>query len=147
MNGERYLNLLRDQVIPAVRQVIPDDHFRDLWFQQDGCPAHNTRAVRMFLSEHFGNNIISNQGPVLWPARSPDLTPMDFYLWGHIKNEVYEFDPPDNQNVLEERVRDCFNLVNRNTLGRVIGEVLKNCRKCHSANGRHFKHLNDNHDN
>jgi hypothetical protein len=25
----------------------------------------------------------------LWPARSPDLNPIDFYLWGSLKNIVY----------------------------------------------------------
>uniref|UniRef100_A0A2H1V4P8 SFRICE_034143 n=1 Tax=Spodoptera frugiperda TaxID=7108 RepID=A0A2H1V4P8_SPOFR len=29
------------------------------------------------------------RGPIPWPARSPDLTPMDFYLWGHMKSLVY----------------------------------------------------------
>ena len=26
---------------------------------------------------------------IAWPPRSPDLTPMDFYLWSHIKSKVY----------------------------------------------------------
>ena len=24
-----------------------------------------------------------------WPPRSPDLTPMEFFLWGHIKALIY----------------------------------------------------------
>jgi hypothetical protein len=27
--------------------------------------------------------------PVGWPPRSPDLAPLDFYLWGHLKAKVY----------------------------------------------------------
>jgi hypothetical protein len=30
-----------------------------------------------------GNNIL------LWPPRSPDLTPCDFFLWGFVKDSVY----------------------------------------------------------
>lgn len=136
--------MLRERIIPTLRQIVPEDaQFQRLWFQQDGCPAHNTMAVRTILSEQFGDKVISNNGPVAWPARSPDITPLDFYLWGHIKNEVYELDPPVNQNILEDRVRDSFNTVNRNTLSRVIAKVLKNCHKCRSVNGRHFSHLND----
>jgi hypothetical protein len=26
---------------------------------------------------------------IQWPPRSPDLTPLDFCLWGWIKSEVY----------------------------------------------------------
>jgi hypothetical protein len=25
----------------------------------------------------------------LWPARSPDLNPCDFYLWGTLKDAIY----------------------------------------------------------
>lgn len=25
----------------------------------------------------------------MWPPRSPDLTPLNFYLWGHTKQIVY----------------------------------------------------------
>ncbi|GFV86099.1 uncharacterized protein TNCV_670961 [Trichonephila clavipes] len=28
-------------------------------------------------------------GPVNWLARSPDLSCLDFFLWGHMKNIVY----------------------------------------------------------
>ena len=28
-------------------------------------------------------------GPIQWPARSPDLSPLDFWLWGYLKNKVY----------------------------------------------------------
>ena len=32
-------------------------------------------------------------GPLEWPARSPDLTPMDFWLWGYLKEKVYAHNP------------------------------------------------------
>lgn len=145
LNGERYLHLLRNEIIPAIRQVVPnDENFGRLWFQQDGCPAHNTAGVRLFLRQTFGEQIISLNGPVAWPARSPDLSPLDFYLWGHAKNEVYVFDPPENVDALRHRVIDVFHSINRNTLRRVIGTILTNCQKCHIANGQHFAHLPDN---
>lgn len=34
--------------------------------------------------------IESSGGPVLWSPRSQDLTKVDFYLWGHVKNIVYQ---------------------------------------------------------
>ena len=27
---------------------------------------------------------------LLWPPRSPDLTPCDFFLWGYVKDNAYE---------------------------------------------------------
>jgi hypothetical protein len=28
-------------------------------------------------------------GPVPWPPRSPDLNPLDYCVWGHVKSLVY----------------------------------------------------------
>jgi hypothetical protein len=38
------------------------------------------------LNEIFGECVIFRN---LWPPRSPDLTPPDFYLWGAAKSAVY----------------------------------------------------------
>jgi hypothetical protein len=56
---------------------------RDCWFQQDGATCHTTHATMGMLEELFGPRIISKG---LWPPRSPDLMPLDFYLWGFLKN-------------------------------------------------------------
>ena len=42
------------------------------------------------LNESFPNRWLGRGGPVAWPPRSPDLTPLDYYLWGHMKTLVYE---------------------------------------------------------
>ena len=45
--------------------------------------------VRQFLNQHFANKWIGRGGPIAWPARSPDLNPLNFHLWGHLKSIVY----------------------------------------------------------
>jgi len=44
--------------------------------------THYTRHVREYLKECFPNRWLGRGGPVAWPPRSPDLTPLDYYLWG-----------------------------------------------------------------
>ncbi|GBN98904.1 hypothetical protein AVEN_125216-1 [Araneus ventricosus] len=51
---------------------------RNVWFQHDGVPAHETSSVKQYLVEEFGVQIIGYGGFQEWPSRSPDLTPMDF---------------------------------------------------------------------
>lgn len=131
--------MLQNQIIPSIREAVPPDQFNNLWFQQDGCPAHNSREVQAFLREIFGEKVIANSGPVRWPARSPDLTPLDFYLWGYVKNEGYEFDPPENRQVLEHRIINILENINRNTIRRVTRTVETKCQKCIEKNGRHFE--------
>jgi hypothetical protein len=63
------------------------------YLQQDGVPPHYHRDARAFLDEHLTNRWIGRRRLVEFPPRSPDLTPMDFFLWGHIKDKVYSRKP------------------------------------------------------
>ncbi|GFX38684.1 hypothetical protein TNCV_4187731 [Trichonephila clavipes] len=52
---------------------------QELWFQQDGATCHTARATIDLLKDTFGDRLISRFGPVNWPARSCDLTPLDYF--------------------------------------------------------------------
>lgn len=41
LNDENYLLRLQQTIIPAVRNL--DVNFEKIWYQQNGCPAHNAR--------------------------------------------------------------------------------------------------------
>jgi hypothetical protein len=41
------------------------------------------RAVRDVHSNSYHARWIGIGGPTAWPPRSPDFSPLDFYLWGH----------------------------------------------------------------
>jgi hypothetical protein len=57
---------------------------------QDGATAHTATYSKNVLNEVFENRLISRG---LWPARSPDLNPCYFYLWGNLKDKVYSNNP------------------------------------------------------
>ena len=42
------------------------------------------------IESFFQDRIISKK---LWPPRSPDLTPADFFVWGLLKGKVYKNTP------------------------------------------------------
>ena len=46
-------------------------------------------------------------GPTPWPPRSPDITPLDFFLWGYVKDKVFSTPVPDITN-LKGRITDAF---------------------------------------
>jgi hypothetical protein len=66
--------------------TLTDDEREKTWFQQDNATAHTVQNTMVFLKDMFPGRVIS-QG--LWPPRSPDLSPPDFFLWGHLKSVVY----------------------------------------------------------
>lgn len=78
LNGLKYLNLLQQQIVPEIRRLA-GRRFNQIWFQQDGCPAHNGILVQEYLNNTFPNHLLSGRGTILWPARSPDLAPNDFF--------------------------------------------------------------------
>ncbi|GFT07990.1 uncharacterized protein TNCV_3347761 [Trichonephila clavipes] len=53
--------------------------------QQDGATCHTARAAIDLLKDTFGDRLISRFGPVNWPPRFCDLTPLDYFLWGYVK--------------------------------------------------------------
>ena len=68
-------------------------------------PAHRFNPVRDILNDMFGHRVIGMGHNIDWPARSPDLTPCDFFLWGHLKSKVFTT-PPESLQIRRQRVCD-----------------------------------------
>lgn len=83
---DSYLDLLKNFLWPHVCD-LPE--INKIIFQQDGAPPHFSKEVRAWLDASFPGRWIGRRGPISWPPRSPDLTPCDFALWGHLKQLVY----------------------------------------------------------
>jgi len=81
--GNVYEIFLRNY-LPGLLEDIPLMIRNQMYFQHDG-----TWHVREYLNESFPNRWLGRGGPIAWPPRSPDLTSLDYYLWGHMKT-VYE---------------------------------------------------------
>ncbi|GBL60335.1 hypothetical protein AVEN_89352-1 [Araneus ventricosus] len=60
-----------------------------IMFQQNGAPPHWGSLVRDFLHETFPDRRIGRDGPTPWLSRSPDITPLDFFFLGYIKDRVF----------------------------------------------------------
>ncbi|GFU79343.1 uncharacterized protein TNCV_2138661 [Trichonephila clavipes] len=78
ITGQRYASLLRNKIIPDLQARQCLSH---IIFMQDGAPPHITRCVTDVLKHHFTEErVISHQFRHLWPPRSSDLNPCDFWL-------------------------------------------------------------------
>ena len=72
--GEQY-------VFPQI-ETFEQETVSRVIFMQDGAPPHFSFFVTDVLNERFPVAWIGRNGPILWPPRSPDLSPLDFFLWG-----------------------------------------------------------------
>jgi hypothetical protein len=93
--------LTGDIYLTCPQETLPEqlEVGREMWFRQDGAPAHCTNVVRECLDETFGSRWIGRGGPITWPPRSPDLTPLDWYM----QSLVYKT-PVETQHDLVARV-------------------------------------------
>lgn len=110
LDSVRYLDLLQHDMEDLLDEVPLEVYRKIQWFQQDGCAAHNALIIRNYLNGRFPGNWIGTYGPVPWPPRSPCLNPLDYFLWGHIKNKVY-YAPCNNIDELRQRIIDAFQTI------------------------------------
>ena len=73
-----------------------------------------TVAQRSFFIEAYlkTGSIKTAQGRIeteyhIKPSRSPDLNPLDFFLWGYLKDRVYGNKPEDLQALKTNIVQEC----------------------------------------
>ena len=71
--------------MPALRRI--GINIETMWFQQDGATPHTAKHVLSWLHESFGDNFISfKTEKKKWPPHPPDLNPLDFFLWGYLRD-------------------------------------------------------------
>ena len=73
--GKNYRTRLETHFLPFV-----NIQFEEMVFQQDGAPAHYARVVCNLLNKELDGRWIERRGSIEWPARSPGLTPLDFFF-------------------------------------------------------------------
>ncbi|GFU57187.1 DUF4817 domain-containing protein [Trichonephila clavipes] len=115
VNGDRYRAMITNFFIPELN----NHDVQELWFQQDGAPCHAARATIDLLKDTFGDRLISRFGPVNWPPRSCDLTPLDYFLWGYVKSLVYA-DKTQTLDHLEDNNRRVIAYIRPQMLEKVI---------------------------
>lgn len=133
VTGVRYQQLLQHKVLPAI-QNRPD--FHQLYFQQDGGaqPHYYSLVARGYLDEIFPQRWIGRRGPVEWPARSPDLTPPDFWLWGYVKDNVYGR-KPDTMASLKLMIEEEIGRIPADMIRHVTQSMVDRCQRLIEKNG------------
>jgi hypothetical protein len=78
-----YLDMLQEFVLQQ------DGVLDTIIFKHDGAPPHWALIVWLCIDDTCNNHWCGRDGPIPWPANSPDLTPPGFFVWGYVKTLVY----------------------------------------------------------
>ena len=133
VNGDRYRAMLEDYLRPELNELDIDD----MWFQQDCATSYTARVTVDLLKGQFGERVISRNGPVEWLPRSCDLTPLDFFLWGHIKSLVYA-NKPATLDDLKDNIQCEIANVSVEMCARVVENWVHRIDRCRRARGGHM---------
>ena len=77
-------------------------------------------------------------GPIRWAPPSPNLSPLDFFLWKYVKNNIYK-PPICNLDKLKIRIADEIENISRKTLSDVFSNLVKRMHLCVSVKEEHFE--------
>ena len=94
-------------------------NLHDISFQQDSATCHTARETMDLLPSRFDEQFIFRLGPVDWPPRSCDITPLDFYLWGYVKSNCF-VDKLATIEALEVHITKVISEIPTQVLERVI---------------------------
>ena len=141
LTGNIYEVFLRNE-LPGLLEEIPLMIRSQTYFQHDGAPPHYTWHVREYLNESFPNRWLGCGGPVAWPPRLPDLTPLDYYLWGHMKILVYE-SKVDSRAALRHLIFAAAEHIHNHPdiIASAIQSLLMHAENCIATGGGHFEQL------
>ena len=107
--------------------------------QQDGATSHTSHATQNFLTSMNVTFINKNE----WPPQSPDLNPMDYFVWNTLKEMVYaEQRQPFTEITLRRRIEDCWARIPIHQIRKAISSWRKRLRWVVEQDGGPIDHLN-----
>ena len=124
LNGERYItDILQEYVIPFAPFV--GDNFI---LMHDNARPHTARIVTGFLRD-------TNIDVMDWPARSPDLNPIE-HMWDALGRAVRgRLNPPETLEQLSETLIEEWNRIFEQYVQNLILSIGRRCRAVVTARG------------
>ena len=116
---------------------LDDDELRNDYLQQDGATCHTSNESMTEIESFLDDRIISK---ALWPPRSPDLSPPDFFLWGALKENAYA-NKPRTIHELENNIRREISAISEDVLQATFANMTRRFQLCLDSGGEHYQHL------
>ena len=82
----------------------------------------------------FVDRIISHRADVVWPPRSCDLTPLDYYLCGAVKDKCYA-DKPETIDVLKDNIHEVIGEIQLHSIDNVLKNWTDRVDYCMASQG------------
>jgi len=132
VNQANYLDMLKN-FFWKKHSKMPNYHLN--YFLQDGATPHTANNVQEYLRSKFLDRFFDKEK---WPPRSPDLNPCDFFLWGYLKERVYN-PMPQSLDSLKENITREFKNISKITLKNTFDDFYKRLEILKTNGGGHVE--------
>lgn len=134
VNADYYVNNILHRLLPDMRNLANNGHFI---FQQDGARAHTANTTIQFLNENVPELI----SPDFWPPNSPDLNPVDYFIWERLSQMVYSEQGFQTIDELKRVLVNSWENLSQIEIDNSMKEFRKRLKKVIRVNGGHFEHF------
>ena len=118
----------RDNIVEPIVVPFAQRHGPGFVFQDDNARPHRARVVLDHLQRRQINNLP-------WPARSPDLSPIE-HLWDILGRRVRGRQvPPRTLGQLAQALQEEWHQIPQNAIRRLILSMRRRCNACLQAEG------------
>ena len=129
VNGDRHRAMLNEFQFTK----IEEKDIGNIWFQQDSATCYTAEGTLDVFRPVFENRIMSRTADVIWPPRSCDLTPLDYYLWSA--------DKPETIYTLKDNIREAIGEIQLHTIDTVLKNWTDRLGKCMVNRGSHLNKI------
>lgn len=139
-----YLQLIDSQTVPALR-LLP--RYRNAQYAISSsmvgigrCSLSQARRGICHVDQRFENRVIAMNRAFECPARSRDLTPLDFFLWCCLKSNV-SLTQPENLAERQQRIREEMTVLrqDRAMISGAVFDMFERAQVCTQRSGAHVK--------
>ena len=139
INSERYVAVL-DRFWRSLGETFGQAFLRNQWFQQDGASVHVSGVSLDWIRRHFAERVISRRTDRPWSPNSPDLSPLDFHLWGFLKDEL-RGNTFGSTVELKAAISEATQRIPIEQCQRVMANFVLRLKKCIEKKGFHLEHI------
>ncbi|CAF4166284.1 unnamed protein product [Rotaria sordida] len=119
-----------------IPRLFPGDARKIMILHQDSAPGHVAKVTLSYMKEHN----IQVIAPHEWLPKSPDAAPMDYSIWGIMKERVRKH-KVSTLNGLKNAIKQEWENLEQAVIDNVLENWSKCCRLIYYAHGSHIEHL------
>jgi hypothetical protein len=135
VTSEVFVEHLEQELLPACEVLFPHG---DYILVLDGATSHSAKRTQDYLRTYAPRFVSAEK----WPPTSPDLNPMDYYVWDALQEKVYEGrrDPFTSLDELQTMIKECWQLIPLAGIRRAISQWKRRIHCVIEARGGQIAH-------